>query len=160
MYSTQQANLVSDYGSFFSQWDWDQYATFTFACKQSPASCIRHWNEFIDSLGRTTRGRVGWIRADEERWSGCGTPEVPLHFHSLLKYQHVPAPEAVAALWKAKAGDAQVEAYLHDGGGCGGGGGAALYVAKMLPYEDARWDMGGLNDFPRSGDSPIRGSRN
>lgn len=160
MYSTRQANLVSDYGQFFQQWDWDHYATLTFACKQSPASCIRHWNEFIDYLGHVTRGRVGWIRSDEERWSGCGTPEVPLHFHSLLKYQHVPAPEAVEALWKAKAGDAQVEAYLRDGGGCGGGGGAALYVAKMLPNEDTRYDMGGLKDFPRTGDSPIRGSRN
>lgn len=155
MYSTQQANLVSDYGDFFRGWDWDHYATLTFGHRQSPASCIRHWNEFIDSLGRTTRGRVGWVRTDEERWSGCGTPEVPLHFHSLLKYQHVPAPEAVEAIWKAKAGDAHVEVYRS-----GGGGGASYYVAKMLPYADTRWDLGGLKDFPRSADSPIRGSRN
>jgi hypothetical protein len=129
MYSTQQANLVSDYGSFFSQWPWDHFATLTFARKQSPASCTRHWNEFIDTLGRITRGRVGWVRADEERWSGCGTPEVPLHHHALIRYQHVPAPEAVAALWKAKAGDALVEPYCSGGGG----GGAAFYIAKMFP---------------------------
>jgi hypothetical protein len=54
----------------------------------------------------------------------------------------VPAPEAVAALWKAKSGDAKVEAY-----NCGGG--AAYYIAKMFPYENAHYDFGGLEDFAR-----------
>ena len=146
MYSAQQSNLVSAYGDFFCQWPWDHYGTLTFGRKLSQASCVHHWNEFIDTLGRLTRGRVGWVRADEQRWSGCGTPEIPLHFHSLLRYQNVPAPEAVAALWKAKAGDAQVEAY-------GSGGGAAWYLAKMFPYEDTRYDLGGLKHFARSPES-------
>src|ERR1019366_2145524 len=146
MYSAQQSNLVSAYGDFFCQWPWDHYGTLTFGRKLSQASCVHHWNEFIDTLGRLTRGRVGWVRADEQRWSGCGAPEIPLHFHSLLKYQNVPAPEAVAALWKAKAGDAQVEAY-------GSGGGAAWYLAKMFPYEDTRYDLGGLKHFARSPES-------
>jgi hypothetical protein len=92
--------------------------------------------------------RVGEIRS-----SDCGSPEIPLHFHALLKYKNVPPPEAVAALWKAKAGDAQVEAYR-------AGGGGAVYVAKMLPYEDTNFDMGGLEHFPRSEGSPIHGSSN
>jgi hypothetical protein len=66
-----------------------------------------------------------------------------MHYHALLKYQNVLAPEAVAALWKARAGDAKVEAYEH-------GGGAAWYIAKMFPYEDTRYDMGGLEHFARS----------
>lgn len=77
---------------------------------------------------------------------GAAAPEIPLHFHSLLKYQHVPAPEAVEALWKSKAGDAQVEPY-------GSGGGAAWYLAKMFPYEDTHYDLGGLEYFPRSTES-------
>ena len=146
MYSSQQANLVPAYGGFFCQWPWDHYATLTFGRRLSQASCVHHWDEFIDTLGRLTQSRVGWVRADEQRWSGCGTPEIPLHFHSLLKYQHVPAPEAVEALWKSRAGDAQVEAY-------GSGGGAAWYLAKMFPYEDTRYDLGGLKYFPRSPES-------
>lgn len=63
-----------------------------------------------------------------------------MHFHALLKYQNVPAPEAVAALWKSRAGDAKVEVN-------GSGGGAAWYVAKMFPYEDTRYDLGGLEHF-------------
>ena len=55
--------------------------------------------------------RQGWVRVDEQRWSGYGKPEIPLHFHALLKYQNVPAPEAVAGLWKSKAGNARVEIY-------------------------------------------------
>ena len=95
------------------------------------------------TLSVVTLGGVwdGW--ADEQRWSGYGSPEIPLHYHALLKYQNVPAPEAVAALWKAKSGDAQVEAY-------NAGGGAAYYIAKMFPYEDTRYDMGGLEHFTRS----------
>jgi hypothetical protein len=44
---------------------------------------------------------------------------------------------AVAALWKSRAGDAKVETY-----NCGGG--AAYYIAKMCPYEDAKYDNGWL----------------
>jgi len=96
---------------------------------------------------------VGWVRADEQRWSGFGSPEVPLHFHALLKYKNVPPPEAVAAVWRAKAGVAKVEAY-------GPGGGAAFYIAKMIPYEGSGYDTGGLEHFPLSEGSPIRGSSN
>jgi hypothetical protein len=108
----------------------------------SQSRCLQHWDEFIDSIGKLTHGRVAWVRADEKRWSGYASPGIPLHFHSLLKYQHVPEPEAVAALWKAKAGDAKVEAYRS-------GGGAAYYVAKMFPGEDSTFDMGGLEHFAR-----------
>jgi hypothetical protein len=75
-----------------------------------------------------------------------------LHYHARLKYQNVPASEDVAALWKSTAGDAKVEAY-----NCGGG--AAYYIAKMFPYEDTRYDMGGLEHFARpqkSDRSPIQ----
>jgi len=142
MYSDQQCNLVASYGAFLAQWPWDHYATLTFGRHLSESRCLAHWDEFIDSLGRLTRGRVAWVRADERRWSGYTSPRIPLHFHSLLKYQHVPEPEAVAALWKAKAGDAKVEAY-HSGGG------AAWYVAKMVPCEDSGFAMGGLEHFAR-----------
>jgi len=71
-----------------------------------------------------------------------------LHYHALLKYQNVPSPEAVAGLWKAKAGDAKVEIYDP-------GGGAAWYIAKMFPYEDMRYDMGGLEHFARSQKSDL-----
>jgi len=106
----------------------------------SDSTCLRHWDEFIDSLGRLTHGRVAWVRADERRWSGCASPEIPLHYHALLKYQNVPAIEAVAGLWKTRAGDARVEIYDP-------GEGAAWYMAKMFPYEDTRYDMGGSEDF-------------
>jgi hypothetical protein len=153
MYSAEQSNLVVAYGDFLHQWAWDQYATLTFGRKQSEANCIRLYNQFINSLGRTTHGRVGWVRADEKRWSGFGSPEVPLHFHSLLKYQHAPAREAVAALWKSMAGDALIESYRS-------GGGAAYYIAKMFPDEGSNYAFGGLEHFDHSEGSPIRGSVN
>jgi hypothetical protein len=43
----------------------------------------------------------------------------------------------VAGLWKARGGDAKVEAH-----NCGGG--AAYYIAKMFPRGEMAYDMGGL----------------
>jgi hypothetical protein len=146
MYSTQQSNLVSAYGNFISQWPWDHYATLTFGRRMSQPRCLQHWDEFIDSAGRLTHGRVAWVRADEQRWSGFGSPQILLHFHALLKYQNVPAPEAVTTLWKSRSGDAKVEFYDPARG-------AAWYLAKMFPYEDTRYNMGGLEHFPRSPES-------
>ncbi len=142
MYSVEQSNLVSAYGHFIAQWPWDHYATFTFGRRLSQASCIHHWDDFIAAIGRLTRGRVGWVRADEKRWSGCGSPEIPLHFHALMRYQKVTTPEAVAALWKSRAGDAKVEV-------CDPARGPAWYIAKMFPYEDTRYDLAGLEYFMR-----------
>jgi hypothetical protein len=142
MYSVDQSSLVSAYSNFFGSWPWDHYDTFTFGRRLSESTCRHHWGEFIDSLGRLTHGRVVWVRADERRWSGCASPEIPLHYHAPLKYQHVPAAEAVAGLWKTRAGDARVEAYNP-------GGGAAYYIAKMFPYGETRYDTGGLEHFAR-----------
>ena len=143
MYSVDQSSLVSAYGQFFSAWPWDHYATLTFARQLSESTCLRHWNEFTDSLGRLTHGRVAWVRADERRWSGYASPEIPLHYHALLKYRNVPDPEDVAGLWKARSGDAKVEIY-------DAGGGAAFYIVKMFPYEGMNYDMGGMEYFSRA----------
>ena len=150
MYSANQSSLVSARGDFFGAWPWDHYATLTFARQLSESTCIRHWDDFINSLGRLTHGRVAWVRADERTWSGYASPEIPFHYHALLKHQNVPASEDVAALWKSRAGDAKVEAH-----NCGGG--AAYHIAKMFPYEDTRYDMGGLEDFarPQKSDRPL-----
>jgi len=85
---------------------------------------------------------VAWVRADERRWSGCASPEIPLHYHALLKYHNVPPAEDVIGLWKARAGDAGVEVY-------DAGGGAPYYIVKMFPDEDMKYDMGGLEHFAR-----------
>lgn len=116
--------MVFAYGDFFSQWVWDHVAILTLGRRLRQARRIRQWNQFIGSIERLTHGRVGRVQADEEHWSGCGTREIQQHFHDLLKCQNAPSLEAVAALWKSKAGDAQVEVY-------GSGGGAAWYLAKI-----------------------------
>jgi len=51
--------------------------------------------------------------------------------------------EAVATLWKSKAGDAKAEVY-------GSGRGTAWYPAKLFPSEDTRYGMGGLEYIARS----------
>ena len=140
MYSVNQTSLVSVYGNFFSAWPWDHHATLTFGRRLSESTCIRHWNDFINSLGRLTHGRVAWVGADEQRWSGYASPQIPLHYHALLKYQNVPAAEDVGSLWRLRSGVAKVEAY-------DAGGGAAHHIAEMFPYQDTRHDIGGVEHF-------------
>ena len=144
MYTAHQLELVGGYGDFLHRWPWDHYAAFTFSRPGSQSGCVRTWHRFIDRLGRLTRGRVGWIRTDELRWSGVGKPEIPLHYHALLMFQRPAAPQAVADLWKSRAGDAYVEPYNPGKGG-------AWYESKLLVYPTGNWDLGGLEFFKQEG---------
>lgn len=136
-----EVNQSAIYGNWIHQWPWDHFATFTFGRVLSPSTCEHHWKAFIDSLERYTRGRTGWIRATEGRWSGCGKPYIPLHYHALLIYKNPPAPGAVEAMWGSKSGDGKVEIYDPARG-------AAWYVTKMFSYNDYDFDLGGLEHFP------------
>ena len=127
MYDACQSSQVAKYGEFFYQWPWDHFATLTFTKSGSLPHSIATWNWFIDRLGRITRGRVSWVRGDEVRWSGCGKPQIPLHFHSLLLFQHPPGPQTVAELWKTQVGDAQVKQYDPAKG-------AAWYTSELICY--------------------------
>lgn len=145
MNTETEAYQLPDYASWIHRWPWHHFATFTFGRVLSPSTCEHHWKTFINSLERYTRGRIGWLRVPEGRWSGCGKPYISLHYHALLIYKHPPAPGVVEAMWGAKSGDAQVEVYDP-------GRGAAWYITKMFPKNDCDFDLGGLEYFPVPGD--------
>lgn len=136
MYTNRQKTDVENYGDWFSQWNWHMFGTFTFGRVLSESTCNHHWNEFELSLQRYTQGRVGWIRATELRWSGCGKPHIPLHFNALLAYENPPAPGVVEAMWWSRSGQAKVEIYDPERG-------ASWYIAKMFPYDDFNYEIGG-----------------
>jgi len=72
MYSADQSSLVSAYGSFFGSWPWDHYATLTFARKLSDSTCLRHWDDFINTLGRLTM--VVWSGSEQMNGDGLVMP--------------------------------------------------------------------------------------
>lgn len=118
MYTNKQKADVENYGNWISHWPWQMFGTFTFGRPLSRPTCEHHWIEFVNCLGRYTRGRVGWIRATEFfRWSGCGKPHIPLHFHTLLIFENTPDPITMEAMWWSKSGSAKVEIYNPEQGG-------------------------------------------
>ncbi len=140
MYSNTQKKLVAEYGNWISQWTWSHFGTFTFGRISSASNCEHHWNAFVNSLERYTRGRIGWVRATEGRWSGCGKPHIPLHYHALLVYKNVPPTGVAQAIWHSKSGDSKVEIFDPTLG-------AAWYISKMFPFSDFDYEVGGLEYF-------------
>lgn len=115
----------------------------TFAKRVSVEKARTRFMEWIDGLEWFQRRLLGWLRAEEtKRWSGLGTPAVPLHFHGLLiAAPHLNIPQA-EFLGRNLAGDTQVQPYRS-------GGGAIRYSLKNAFHECGDYDIGGIKAFRR-----------
>jgi len=125
---------------------WQLFATFTFAWPVSDPQAVRVFREFVNRLEKGIREPVAYIRGDEKRYSGCGMPGAPLHFHALLTARRKLDPRLVADLWMSMAGrrengtGADVRIYDPSLGGLS-------YVLKLIndPLDD--WDLRNIDLF-------------
>src|SRR5712671_4141245 len=78
------AKDLSAYVAWLQPVPWQLFATFTFAWQVSDPQALKVFREFINRLERSARGPVVFVRGDEKRYSGCGMPGSPRHFHALL----------------------------------------------------------------------------
>lgn len=60
------------------------FATLTFGWRVSDPQAVQVFKVFIDRLETYFRCPICFLRGDEKRFSGCGKPSVPRHFHVLL----------------------------------------------------------------------------
>ena len=58
----------------------------------------------MNRLEKYIRGPVVYVRGDEKRFSGCGMPGAPRHFHVLLAAHQALDLEFVRELWMSLAG--------------------------------------------------------
>src|SRR5437588_11266156 len=79
--STEDRNA---YVSWLRPLPWSLFATLTFAWHVSDARAVGVFEEFVNRLERFIRGPVAFVRGDEKRFSGCGMPGAPRHFHAVF----------------------------------------------------------------------------
>lgn len=151
-YAPGQKEYVAALGKFTSQWSWQMYGTFVFERERTYASAVTVWKDFVNRLERETRGRLAWIRGDEGRWSGCGGPSIPLHFHSLMLFANPPTIGRVSDLWSFLAGRSHIVPYNL-------GKGVPWYVVKLACYPPYSYDLDNLQYFDPLRSTDLSGPR-
>jgi len=127
---------------------WQLFCTFTFAWQVSDPQALKVFGEFVNRLDQFVRGPIVFVRGDEKRYSGCGMPGAPRHFHVLLTAHRKLDRHFVADLWMSMAGrresgaGANVRIYDQNLDGLG-------YVLKFINEPLGDWDLRNLDLFLR-----------
>jgi hypothetical protein len=109
------------------------------------------FHEFIERLEKSIKGPIAYVRGDEKRFSGCGKPGAPRHFHAVLAAHRQLDCQGVAREWMRLGGyrkngaGADVRVYDTSRGGL-------AYVLKFIDQPEGGWDFNNLDIFlaPRS----------
>ena len=138
--------MTEEYANWLKQVDWQLFCTFTFPGVVFDQEAIKAFAEFINQLEHYRQCDVAYVRGDEKRYSGCGKPGCPRHFHALLACDRPIAPEYVEALWNSKVGrrsdadSAQVKPYDPNLDGLS-------YVLKYINQPEGDWALRKIDLF-------------
>ncbi len=116
--------IADAYAEWINEVPWQLYCTFTFAWRVSDQQANKTFGAFINRIERNQKCDVGYVRGDEKRFSGCGMPASPRHYHALLICTAPITPEFVEELWMCMAGRRS--------------GGAGALVAQYVPGPDPK----------------------
>jgi hypothetical protein len=89
---------------WLGQVPWQICGTLTFAWSVSDPQADRVFAVFVDRMERQLRCPLTYVRGDELRFSGCGKPAAPRHYHVLFAAECKLNPHWVADNWMALAG--------------------------------------------------------
>ena len=144
------------YVTWLQQVKWQLFCTFTFAWPVSDTQAEGVFRTFIDRLEHGIHGPIAYLRGDEKRFSGCGKPGAPRHFHVLMTAHCRLDPRLVADVWCSLAGrrkngaGADVRRYDPQLGGL-------AYTLKFIDQPGGNWDVRNLDLFlPRHGTKPLK----
>jgi hypothetical protein len=139
---------LAAYIAWLRQVPWQLFCSFTFAWPVSDPQAVKVFREFVNRLERFVRGPIVFVRGDEKRYSGCGMPGAPRHFHALLTAHRRLDRHFVADLWMSMAGrrengaGADVRIYNPNLAGL-------AYTLKFLNQPLGDWDLRNLDLFLR-----------
>jgi hypothetical protein len=125
---------------------WQIFCTLTFAWSVSDAQADRVFAAFVDRMERQLRCPLTYIRGDELRFSGCGKPAAPRHYHVLFAAELKLKPHWVANIWMGLAGaranraGAEVSEYDPNRD-------ALAYTLKFIYQPDGDWSFKNLDLF-------------
>jgi hypothetical protein len=142
---------LSAYVDWLEGIPWQIFCTFTFAWQVSDPQAVKVFGEFVGRMERFLRGPIVILRGDEKRFSGCGMPGAPRHFHTLMAAHRRLNPRSVGDQWMSVAGrrkngaGADVRVYDPSLGGL-------AYVLKFINQPMGDWDVRNVDLFLRSSD--------
>ena len=149
---------LAPYVAWFGAVPWQLFCTFTFAWPVSDSQAVKVYKEFVNRLERSVRGPIVFVRGDEKRYSGCGMPGAPRHFHALLAAHRKLDRRWVADLWMSMAGrrenGAGADVRIYDSNL-----NALAYVLKFINQPLGDWDLRNLDLFLKPIDPPRMNSR-
>lgn len=88
---------------------WQVYGTFTFAWAVSDGQANKVFAAFINYLERELGAPIAFVRGDEKRWSGCGMPASPRHFHVLMASTAKLDPQRLMRVWRRFGGSGRLK---------------------------------------------------
>ena len=131
---------AENYATWFKPIHWQLIGAFTFAWSVSDRQADGVFSGFIHGIEKHYRSDVGYVRGDEKRFSGCGKPASPRHYHALLACAAPLSPNFVADLWMSMAGHrsdgagAKVDVYDPNKNG-------VSYVLKHMNQANGAWTL-------------------
>ncbi len=134
--------LIEVATDFFLNFNVTQFFTLTYGSKIGIWRRMNLFARWIDNLERLQRCPLGWLRADEMRYSGLGYPAIPAHHHGILFNGSDLIIKNGESIWHSMAGDAQITPYDPNGR-------AIPYTLKQAFYNSGDWDIGGLKGMKR-----------
>ncbi len=95
---------TADYEHWLRPVPWQFFVTLTFAFQLSDAQANRIFLEYIDRIERHLRAPIAFVRGDEKKFSGCGKPGAPRHYHLVMTSTVPLSPDWMRSTWEAVAG--------------------------------------------------------
>lgn len=137
---------LQEYVAWLRPLPWEIFATLTFAWPVSDPQALKVFRQFIDRIEKGLRGPIALVRGDEKRFSGCGKPGAPRHFHVLMAAHRPLDRRWVCEHWMRLAGyrsnGAGADARIYDASLPG-----VDYVLKFINQPDGDWDFRNLDLF-------------
>lgn len=139
-------DVAVDYAQWLSRIPWQLFCTLTFAHRVSDQHANKVFLEFVDRAERRFRSPITYVRGDERRFSGCGMPASPRHYHLLLASAVKLDREWLRNCWEYMAGERRF----------GAGGDFRIYdpalpgveyVLKKIQTEAGDWTFSNLDYF-------------
>jgi len=142
------AEDLRGYAAWLRPVPWQLFCTFTFAWQVSDPQALKVFGAFVNRLEQFVRGPIVLVRGDEKRYSGCGMPGAPRHFHAVLTAHRQLNRHFVADLWMNLAGrregGAGADVRIYDPNLDG-----LAYVLKFINQPLGDWDFRNLDLFLR-----------
>jgi hypothetical protein len=152
------AKDLEAYVAWLQQIPWQIFGTFTFAWAVSDPQALRVFGEFVNRMEKSASGSLAFVRGDEKRFSGCGMPGAPRHYHAVFAAHRKLDRHWVADHWMSLAGrrddgtGADVRIYDPNLNGL-------AYVLKFINQPLGDWDLRNLDLFLRPLDQQHMDSR-